>query len=175
MKIFMSVQTILSSPIFMEAVLPFVLVFAVVFAVLQKTGVLGKEKTQIDAIVAAAVGLITIAFGTATSMITNLIPFLAVSLIVILVFLVLWGFAFHGEEFKVPASVRWTFGGIIAIALIVAVLVVTGKWDWIISQIGIGNSSETVSSVLLVIVVIVAVGVVIGMGGKKDKKDDKKD
>ena len=170
----MIIQTILSSPIFVNAILPFVLVFTVVFAVLQKTQVLGKEKRQIDALVALAVGLITIAFGNATNMIVNLIPFLAVSLIIILVFLVLWGFAFHGTEFKVPSGVRLTFGIVIAIALIIAVLVVTGQWDWVLSQVNLGGSSgETLSSVLLIVVVIVVVGVVIGLsGGKSEKKEE---
>ena len=70
------VLTILQSPIFMEVLLPFILVFTVVFAVLQKTKVLGEAKSQVDALVALSVGLITVAFGYATGIIVNLIPFL---------------------------------------------------------------------------------------------------
>lgn len=167
----MAAPTILSSPLFMEAILPFLLVFTVVYAVLQKTGVLGKEKKHIDAMVAFVIGLITIAFGYATSMISNLIPFLSVSLIIILIFLVLWGFAFHGEEFKIPKKVTYAFGVIIGLALVVAVLVAADKWNTVVNFVMRGGAmSETVSSIVLVIVVVVAIAAVIGFGGKDEAK-----
>ena len=53
----------------MEVLLPFLLVFTVVFAILQKTSILGKGKKQIDAIVSLVVGLIVVAFGYATNVI----------------------------------------------------------------------------------------------------------
>ena len=43
---------IFDNPFFTEMLLPFLLVFVVVFAILQKTKILGEEKAQIDAIVA---------------------------------------------------------------------------------------------------------------------------
>ena len=55
--------TILSSQLFVEVILPFLLVFAVVFAILQKTKILGEGKKQIDAIVSLVIGLIVIAFS----------------------------------------------------------------------------------------------------------------
>ena len=82
-------STILSSDLFVNAVLPFLLVFVVIFAILQKSKILGDEKKQIDAIVALVIGLIVISFGYATGVIVSLIPFLAVSAIIILVFLLL--------------------------------------------------------------------------------------
>jgi len=165
------VLTILQGPLFMEILLPFILVFTVVFAVLQKTKILGEAKAQIDAIVALCVGLITVAFGYATGIIVNLIPFLAVSLIIILVLFVLWGFAFHGEEFKIPKRVTYAFGIIIAIALVAAMLVITGNWHYItdIFLLG-GDGSDSLSSIVLVVIAIVAIAAVIGFGGKKDEE-----
>ena len=55
------VEPFFVSPFFVEVILPFVLVFTLVFAVLQKTEILGKGKRQIDVLVALAIGLITIA------------------------------------------------------------------------------------------------------------------
>lgn len=163
--------TILSNALFMDAILPFLLIFAVVFAILQKTKVLGEDKKAIDAVVAFVVGLITIAFGNATNMITNLIPFLGVSIVVILIFLMLWGFVWTGKEpFEVPKGVRWAFGIAIAIAVFVAVLVVTGNWDWFIGLFTGTTSSDFVGNIVLIAVVIIAVAVVIGFGGKKEEK-----
>ena len=58
-------QTILSHPIFVETILPFLLIFTIVFAVLQKAKILGEGKRQIDAIVALVVGLLFISFAQA--------------------------------------------------------------------------------------------------------------
>ena len=84
-------QTILSHPLFIETILPFLLIFTIVFAVLQKSKIFGDGKKQIDAIVALVFGLLAIAFAQATGIIIQLIPFLAVSLVIILVFMILVG------------------------------------------------------------------------------------
>ena len=51
-------DTIISHPIFVGTILPFVLVFTIVFAVLQKSKIFGDDKKQIDSIVALVFGLI---------------------------------------------------------------------------------------------------------------------
>ena len=48
------VQTILSSPLVVEVLLPFLLVFTLVFAVLDRTKLLGEGKRQINAIISLA-------------------------------------------------------------------------------------------------------------------------
>jgi len=77
------VETILSSPIISEGVLPFILIFTIVFAILQKSEILGKEKKQIDAMVAMVFGLVTITFARAVGIINHLLPFLAVAIVMI--------------------------------------------------------------------------------------------
>src|SRR3990170_8188000 len=116
------VETILSSPFVRDLVLPFLLVFAVVFAILQKSEILGKERRQTDAIVALVVGLLVVAVGTTTNIITGLMPILAVGLVVLLVFFLLWGFAFKPGKFIIHKNVQWAVGGLAAIAVVVATL-----------------------------------------------------
>ena len=53
-------MAIFSNPFFTEMLLPFLLVFVVVFAILQKSKILGDGKAQIDAIVGLVIGLILI-------------------------------------------------------------------------------------------------------------------
>ena len=86
------VEPILISPFFINYILPFVLVFTLTFAILQKTKLLGEEKKQIDALVSLVIGLILIAFPFAREIVVKLMPFLAVSLIILLVFMLLYGF-----------------------------------------------------------------------------------
>jgi len=168
------VADILSSSLLREMILPFILVFVVAFAVLQKTKILGDGKKQIDAIVALVIGLLLVGFGNATGMIVNLIPFLSVSLIVMLVFMLLWGFAFHTGNFEIPKKLRTAFGWIIGAAVIVAVLVVTPAWNLIKDLFGEGTMSTLVTNVILIVIVVAVIAVVV-MGGKEKEEEEDKD
>src|SRR3989338_6520443 len=114
-------STFLSHPIFVETILPFLLVFTIVFAVLQKSKIFGDGKKQIDAIVSLVVGLLVISFGQATGIIVQLIPFLAVSLVVILVLMILLGsFAEEGKFFKdyFPSGLVKALMAVVVIAVV---------------------------------------------------------
>jgi len=161
------VETILSSPFVKDTVLPFLLVFALVFAILQKSEILGKERKQVDAIVALVVGLLVVAVGSATNIITGLMPILAVGLVVLLAFFLLWGFAFKQGEFEVHKNVKWIIGIAAAIAVIIGLLYLTGTWDYLKSMVG-GGASNIVTNVVFIILIVIAVAVVVGFGGKPE-------
>src|SRR3990170_2793367 len=160
------VETILSSPFVRDLVLPFLLVFAVVFAILQKSEILGKERRQTDAIVALVVGLLVVAVGSATNIITGLMPILAVGLVVLLVFFLLWGFAFEQGKFAVPGGIQWTIAALAAIAVVIAVLVFTGGWDYLKNLTSGGES--IITNIVFIVLIIIAVAVVVGFGKKPE-------
>ena len=162
------VETILSSPFVKDLVLPFLLVFALVFAVLQKSEILGKGKRQVDAIVALVIGLLVVAVGSATDVITGLMPVLAVGLVVLLSFFLLWGFAFKEGSFEVPNAIKWVIAALAALAVIVTVLYFTGSWDYLKELIS-GSGSSIVGNIVFLVLVVLAVFVVIGFGGKSKK------
>jgi hypothetical protein len=166
--------TILSHPIFVEAILPFLLVFTIMFAVLQKTEILGKGKKQVDAITSLVVGLLVISFGNAVGIIVRLIPFLAVTLVILLVFLILLG-SFHKEgEFKLHASIKILLTIIISVALVIAVLLITGAWDSIYGFIYVNSTSGVLINVVFLIVVVGAiVAVILGAKGSSSKTPEK--
>lgn len=157
-------ETILSNPLFVNTILPFILVFTVVFAVLEKSGILGKEKKQIDAIVALVIGLIVVSYAKATGIIVGLMPFLAVALVVILVFLILLGSLFKQGDFKVASGIQIAVGILAAIALVIAVLVITGVWGSLIALFT-GGGGELASNVIFIVLILVAIGVVVGFSG----------
>jgi len=164
--------TILSSPFFVNSVLPFILIFTVVFAILQKTQILGKGKKQIDAIVSLVIGLIVISFANAVGIITSLLPFLAVSAVIILVFMILYGMLFKEGEFEMNKGLRIAFGILIGLAVIIAVLISTGAWEYIkYNWIYAGDSSALVTNLIFLFIVIVAIVVVVVPWSKK--KEDK--
>ncbi len=145
--------TIFSSPLG-QAVLVFVLVFTIVFAILQKSKILGEGKKQIDALVALSIALLAIGAGYAMNLITRLAPFLSVSLVIILVFLLLTAFFFKAE-FDIGKGLRIFFGIVAFIAVVIVVLYITDSFG-AIANFFTGNTS-IVGNLLLLVVVAVAI------------------
>jgi hypothetical protein len=101
--------------------LPFLLVFVVVFAILQKSKILGEGKAQIDAIVALVIGLLLIGLPQPRNIIVGIMPWMAVGVAVILVFLILYGFV-AGDLSQAKPWMKITFGILAGIFTIVIVL-----------------------------------------------------
>lgn len=164
-------ETIFSSALVKEAILPFLLVFVLIFAILEKTKILGEGKKQINAIISLVIALILIVFPYPRDIIVNLMPVLAVVAVVLFVFMLLYGFVgMTGKEFTMPKGLKITFGILIAIVLIVAILIITGYWEnfsgWF--------SGESGGKVWQNIIIILIIGGVIALvlstgGGSKDK------
>lgn len=162
--------TILSSPFFVEALLPFLLVFSLVFAVLQKSEILGKGKKQLDALVALSIGLLVIAFGQAIGIILQMVEFLSVALVILLVFMILVGGLFKEGDFKLEKWIQLVIGIIIFFAVVIAALVYTGAWDWILNFID-ASSSNLWTNVFFIVIVVIAIAVVVFMGGSGKKQE----
>ncbi|MBS3099780.1 hypothetical protein J4463_01015 [Candidatus Pacearchaeota archaeon] len=170
----MAFETILMHAFAVQIIYPFLLIFTLVFAILQKSKILGDEKKQIDALVAFSIALITVAFSWATNIITSLMPFLAVSVVILLVFMILYGFvgSTSEKEFSLPKRVQVGIVIIAGIALIIAVLVATGQWDKVHNALFInGNPTNLFSNVLLIAIIAGALIIVVmpfkSSGGKK--------
>lgn len=166
------VENIFARPVFQEFILPFLLVFTVVFALLDKTKILGEGKRQINAIVALVIGLMVISFSYATGVISELMPFLAVGIVIIFVFMVLWGFVASGKEgLSLNKGLKITFGILIGIAIIGAVLFATDSWDFVYSNLIKGESASAIwTNVLFIALVAGAIALVLASKGKGDKE-----
>lgn len=159
-------DTIFSNSLFVNTILPFLLVFALVFAILQKTKILGDGKKQIDAIVALVIGLLVVSFANYTDIIVYLTAFLAVALVIILVFLLLFGAFFEPGKFEVSNGIKITAGIVALIAVVIAVLYYTGAWSYIKDNYW-GNGSGWGTNVIFVVLIIAAIAVV--LVGKEKK------
>lgn len=161
--------TILTSPFFTNALLPFILIFTVIFAILQKAKVLGDGKKQIDAIVSLVIALIVITFANAVGIINSLLPFLAVSVVIILILMILLGVMSNGDfDSTYPKALRWVVGGIFMIALVIAVLIATGAWDYLWLNLFYTDGGTTiVTNVVFFIIVIAAIVAVLWQPKKK--------
>jgi hypothetical protein len=153
--------------LFSEVLIPFLLVFVLVFAVLQKTKVLGDGKKQIDSLVSLALALILIAVPKARNFITDITPWLAVGLVVILIYLLLFGFVGSDLEkgLKIEKWMKTTFASLAAVFVVVIVLIYSGTWEKIFS--GSSSSSSWLPTIVFIVVIVAAM--VIALGGKKEK------
>ena len=160
---------IFDNPFFTEMLLPFLLVFVVVFAILQKSKILGDGKAQIDAIVALVIGLILIGVPQPRNIIVGLMPWMAVGVAVILVFLILYGFV-AGDLSSAPDWMKITFGILAGLFTIGIVLYISGVGANILDWFSRSGSSDIWVNVVMILLIIGAMAVAI-VSGKK-KKDD---
>jgi hypothetical protein len=116
----------LQSPILVNFVYPFLLVFFIVFAVLERTKILGEEKKQINALVAFVVGLLFVGIVSSQELIQNMILYLSIALVIMFVVYLLWGFLFVNEDFKINSSLRNTLMVIIGLGVVITVFYTTG-------------------------------------------------
>lgn len=157
--------TILESPFAVQIIYPFLLIFTIFFAILQRSKIFGEDKKQIDALVAFSIALITIAFSWATGVIVKLMPFLAVCVVIILVFMILYGFvaSTNDKGLELSPALKRTFLIIIIIALVIAVLVATGQWDYAVKSLfSEGGTTSLAGNILMLVIIGGAIAIVFG-------------
>lgn len=137
----------------MDALLPFILIFVVIFAILQKSELLGKGKKQFNVIVSAIIGLIVViphVLGTypagfdVVSIINKMIPQISLIIIALLMLLLMLGLAAGAA---IPGIVA-----VIAGLLVLLILLGTSGWlyglDWVYDIFG----TEVISFLIIILV-----------------------
>ncbi len=162
-------ENILQSELLVKFVYPFLLIFFIIFAVLEKTNIFGKEKKQLNAFIAFVIGLI---FTTAISpklVVGNLILFLSVAIVVVFVVLLLWGFVTGGEAKFDSKPLKIIAGIIVLIAVVIALFLITGVWDDVTEILFEQSWSSDLWTNIIFIVVIAGALAAILLGTKASK------
>ena len=154
-----------------DVVLPFLLVFAIIFAVLEKTKILGMEKIEgveytkknINAIIAFVVAFLVVISTKLVAAINEAMANIVLLLLVSISFLLLVGSFYHYEE-QVSLVGRWrSFFMVIMFIVVVLIFLHAIKTDNGESWLGVFWSflannwatSYTASIILLVVVILV--------------------
>ncbi len=119
----------MQSPVLTKFVFPFLLIFFVVFAILERTKLFGEERKQIHALIAFVIGFIFVSAVFPKEIVGNLILFLAVAIVIVFVVLLLWGFVMGEEGLKIsgaPKGLKIAIGVVIVIAVVFAVFWAAG-------------------------------------------------
>ena len=145
--------------LFADFILPFLLMFFLVFAILDRTKLLGEGKKQLNAIIALVIALIFSAlFGDPKVIVSNLLQFMTVALVVAFVFLIIYGFVTGNKDgFTLDGNLKKALAGIVFIAVVVAVIWATGFNNSFIDLLFHQSWSETFWTNVLFIGVFVTV------------------
>ena len=144
-------------------VIPFLLIFALVFGILTQTG-LFKEKKAINAIIALAVSLMALQFAFVSTFFSEIFPRLGIGLVVLLVVMVLLGLFAPNRTW-----VTYTLFGAAAVILIVVLANTATAVQWFSS----GFLSKINWQLLLpLIIIVVVIAVIVAASAKPKEKQD---
>ena len=156
----MAQETILQHWIVTKFILPFLLMFVLVYAILEKTKLLGEKSHQVNAVVSGVIGLIFVGAVFPKLVVENMILFLVVAVIVVFVALLLWAFI-SGSDLKDNIlgnnAIKWIVGIVLVVAVIFALLWATGVSTSAIDFFFKNDWSNTFWTNVIFIVVIAGV------------------
>jgi len=141
-------------------VIPFLLIFAVVFAILDKTRMLGENKT-IESIVAASIGLLSLQFDFVSEFFAVIFPRFGIGISLFIVMLIMLGF-FYPEELG-KGKVAW-IGWTVGIGVVIWSL---SAWDQWSGSSGFGGFFVENIWSIIVLAVLVTIIIVTAKSGKK--------
>lgn len=148
-----SAASLYSSPLF-SFVFPFLLVFAVVYGLLEKSGIFG-DKHDVNAIIALAIGIL---FATSNAMLKLtfiVLPVIALILVIAFFSVVLF-YAVGGENSSKAKKLLGIIVGIIALILVIVFVILP-----LFPNLGMYFSTSTIGSIMGYIIVLIFIIIVI--------------
>ncbi len=161
---------------FFDIILPFILVFTLLFAIFEKTEVLGKDKKNLNALVSFAIAFFVVGATNIIPVLKDALPMISLVLVVIISFLILYGSLHTGKkEFELSKYYKGLIGLLVFIGVILifagAIKTDSGdswlsvSWDFVVNDLASGPLVSTVIFLGLIILVVWFVGW--GPGTKK--------
>ena len=142
-------------------VIPFLLLFAVVFAILDKSKILGDNKT-VESIVAASIGLLSLQFDFVSEFFAVIFPRFGIGISIFIVLIIMLGFFYPSDLGK--GKVAW-IGWFVGIGVVLWSL---SAWDQWSGSSGFGGFFVENIWSIIVLSILVAVIIVVGKSKKKE-------
>jgi len=155
-----------------DVVLPFLLVFTIVFAILEKTRILGKEdKKNLNAMVSFVIAFFVIASSKLVEILTTVSSHVVILLMLSILFLMLVGSFFQekAEGAFLEGGWRIFFMFIMFIGIAMIFLNALGWLDAFWDFLGGSSGGEGIGAIVLIIIIILFMAYVV-----KEQKPEKK-
>ena len=157
-----------------DVVLPFLLVFALIFAILEKTRILGEEtikgekipKRNLNTLVAFVIGMITVATNKIVNAINVALPNIVLIIISFVAFLLMIGVFFGTEELNFRQKYPRFTMGFVVVSLIILVLIILDSlslasgqtWlEFLMEYVANNLSGPVVTSVIFLIIAVISI------------------
>ena len=140
---------------FFEYVLPFLLIFAVVYAILSQIEIFKKNK-GVSTIIALSIGLLALWQGMVAQFFAQIFPRLGIGISILLVALILFG-AFVPLEAGKSGWGKYIFMGIGMLAFLIILFSSAEAYDWW------GGSGWVTENLSLIVVLLVIIGGIVGV------------
>ncbi|MBR9701434.1 hypothetical protein GOV13_00765 [Candidatus Pacearchaeota archaeon] len=147
---------------FFSYLLPFLLIFSIIFGILQRTKIFDDNKS-ISGIIAFVVGLMALQFDIVPQFFSEVFPRLGVGLAIILIILIVVGL-FADPDSK---GITYTLMGISAIVVVVILVQTAGVVGWSSA----GWWSNNWPMIAGVVVILLALAIIVGSGSISTSPD----
>ncbi len=146
-----------------DIVLPFLLVFTIIFAILERVQILGQDKRNLNVVVALVIGLFVVRNATVVGLIHRLLPNISLILVAAIMFLLLVGI-FLGKQFS------GLTGGMLGFVILVSIVLVV--WSLTSDQLGVSMpgwlsdffAQASLYNLLAILGGIIIFALILGMG-----------
>jgi len=157
-------------------VFPFMIVFAIVFGLLQKIRIFGDlEKSKgINAIIAVGIGALSLLYDQVPTFFSVIFPKFGIGLAVFLVLAIALGFFYMNDEdkHKNHKNMSW-IGWIVGIGVVIWAFSEWGnKFGGFLGMDSVGYGLQEYLPMIIVIAIII-IGIALGVGGYKFGKEDR--
>ncbi|MEK6843958.1 MAG: hypothetical protein AABX83_00880 [Nanoarchaeota archaeon] len=137
-----------------DVVLPFLLIFAFVFAILNYTSLFGKNK-GVSVIIAFVIGLMATRFKVFTDFYSELFPRLGIGVTILLAILILVGL--FTTQFSKKKILPWIFLGVGAVIIIVILYQTFDRLGWVYGSIGSDIAGWIIIATLFLVILITVI------------------
>lgn len=147
--------------------MPLILIFSVVFAILEKVNILNNRGVHL--VIALAMGFFTVSNPYIAAFFMPFFSNLAIGVVIVLALVILIGLAIKPES----GSFKWIFG-ITGAILFIVILARVGVFKYLFGETsGTWLAQNSAWIVLLIFLALIAVGVMLGARGEGDSILDK--
>lgn len=155
--------TLLIETGFTNVLAPFILIFAIVFAILQKSQIFhgganeDESARKINAVIAFVFGIFAVISVNVVSFIAQSLATAAMALVVILCALLVLGLLLGDKYMSIfeNSKVKYSIAGLVLLLTIAFLFSIFNIWSWISNQLSFfsGGSSDTTGMIVLLLIV----------------------